>query len=127
MKLNIFMSIAAIAAFLFGLAFLLVPVQTMSMYGVTLDISGQSVGRYLGSAFLGIAVLTWFARNTSPKDAAMRAIILGNFILCFTGFVASLFDVFYGPGNNMVWSTVILYLFLAMGFGYFQFGKSAVS
>ena len=121
------MSIAAVVAFLFGLAFLLAPAQTMSMYGVTLDISGQYVGRYLGSAFLGIAVVTWFARNAKPKDEAMRAIILGDFILCITGFVTSLFDKFYGPGNNLVWSTVIIYLLLAVGFGYYQFGKSADS
>jgi hypothetical protein len=124
MKLSSFMSIAALAAFLFGLAFLFVPVQTMSMYGVTLDISGQYIGRYLGSAFLGIAVITWFARNADPKGEAMRAIILGAFIMCATGFVASLFDVFYGPGNYLIWSTVALYFLLAVGFGYFQFGKS---
>lgn len=127
MKLNTFMSIAAVVAFLFGLAFLLAPVQTMSVYGVTLDISGQYLGRYLGSAFLGIAVLTWFARNAKPQEEGSRAIILGDFILCITGLVVALFDKFYGAGNNMVWSTVIIYLLLAVGFGYFQFGKSAVS
>ena len=35
MKLKSFMSIAAIIVFVFGLAFLLVPVQTLSVYGGT--------------------------------------------------------------------------------------------
>ena len=127
MKLNTFMSIAAVVAFLFGLSFLLAPVQTMSMYGVTLDVSGQYLGRYLGSAFLGVAVLTWFAKNANPKDVVTQSILLGEFALSITGFVVALFDKFYGVGNNLVWSTVIIYLLLAVGFGYFRFGKTSGS
>ena len=122
MKLNTFMAIAAIVAFLFGLSFILMPVQTMSMYGVTLDISGQFIGRYLGSAFLGVAVLTWFARNTKG-NGALRAILLGSFVLSLTGFVVALFDKFTGVGNALVWSTVVIYLLLGAGFGYFYFKK----
>jgi hypothetical protein len=122
MKLNTFMTIASIVAFLFGLAFLLAPVLVMSMYGVALDISGQYIGRYLGSAFLGIAAIGWFARN-AKEDEAKRAILLGGFVVTLTGFVASLFDKFYGLGNALVWSTVVIYLLLAIGFGYFYFGK----
>lgn len=125
MKLNTFLSIAAIVAFLFGLAFLLVPVQTMSMYGVTLDISGQFIARYLGSAFIGVAIVAWLVRNASAKDELLRAFLLGNFVLTVTGFIAALFDVFLGPGNSLVWSTAIIYLLLAVGFGYFRFMKSA--
>ena len=124
MRLNTFMSIAAVVAFLFGLSFLLAPVQTLSMYGVTLDVSGHYLARYLGCAFLGFAVLTWFARNANLKDETMKAILLGEFTLCITSFVASLFDKFYGVGNNLVWSTVIIYLLLAVGFGYFRFSKT---
>ena len=122
MKLNTFMAIAAIVAFLFGLSFILMPVQTMSMYGVTLDITGQFVGRYLGSAFIGVAVLTWFARNTK-ENGALRAILLGAFVLSLTGLVVALFDVFTGIGNALVWSTVVIYLLLGAGFGYFYFKK----
>jgi len=122
MKLNIFMIITAIIAALFGLAFLLVPVQTMSMYGVTLDIPGQYLGRYLGSAFLGLAAIMWFARSATG-DNALRAILLGGFVVTLTGFVVALFDKFLGVGNAVVWSTVVIYLLLAIGFGYFYFGK----
>jgi len=124
MTRNTFMSIAAIVAFLFGLAFLLIPTQLMTLYGVDLDPSGEYIARYLGSAFLGVGVITWFARNAKPDNDALRAIILGGFILCLTGFVASLFDVFLGVGNSVVWSTVAIYLLLGIGFGYFQFTKN---
>ncbi len=124
MKLSSFMSIAALVAFLFGLAFLFVPVQTMTMYDVTLDISGQYIARYFGSALLGVSFIVWFARNADSSGEAMKAIILGGFILSATSFVASLFDGLYGPGNYLIWSTVAIYFLLSLGFGYFQFGKS---
>ena len=122
MKLSTFMAIAAVLAFVFGLAFILVPAQTMSAYGVTLDAAGQWVGRYLGSAFLGIAVLGWLARNATQGDA-LRAILLGLFVLSVTGLVVAVLDRIYGSGNALVWSTVAIYLFLTVGFGYYQFSK----
>ena len=122
MKLGTFMAIAAVIAFVFGLAFILVPVQTMAMYGVTLDESGLWLGRFLGSAFIGIAVVSWFARN-ADQNGALRAIVLGFFVLSITGLIVAVLDGLYGSGNNLVWSTVVIYLFLALGFGYFQFIK----
>ena len=122
MKLSTFMAIAAVIAFVFGLAFILVPAQVMSLYGVTLGAAGQWVGRYLGSAFIGIAVLTWFGRNATQGDAR-RAIVLGVFVLSVTGLIVAVLDTMYGSGNALVWSTVAIYLFLTVGFGYFQFAK----
>lgn len=126
MKLGTFLAIAAVIAFVFGLAFILMPARTMSMYGITLEASGEWVGRYLGSAFLGIAVLNWFARK-APEGGALRAIVLGDFVLTGTGLIVAALDRAYGSGNALVWSTVAIYLFLALGFGYFQFTKPAAS
>jgi hypothetical protein len=120
------MAIAAVIAFVFGLAFSLVPAQTMALYGVTLDVGGQWLGRYLGSAFIGIAVLNWFARNAA-QNGTMRAIVLGDFVVSITGLIVAVLDRLYGSGNALVWSTVAIYLFLALGFGYFQFAKPAGS
>ena len=125
MKFSTFMSIVAVVALLFGLSFLLMPVQTMAMYGTNLDVSGQYVARYFGSAFLGLAVILWMAKSGKPKEGAVKGIVLGGFVTTLTGFVASLFDKFYGVGNSMVWLTVVLYFLFAVGFGYYQFGKSS--
>ena len=126
MKLGTFMAIAAVIAFVFGLGFILVPAQTVALYGTTLDESSQWVARYLGSAFIGIAVVAWFARNAA-QNGAMRAIVLGFFVLSITGLIVAVWDALYGTGNALLWSTVVIYLFLALGFGYFQFTKPAES
>lgn len=126
MKLATFMAIAAVLALVFGLAFILAPAQIMSLYGVTLGAGGQWVSRYLGSAFLGIAVLTWLARNASQGEA-LRAVVLGNFIISVTGLVVAVLERFLGSGNALLWSLIVIYLFLTLGFGYFQFVKLSAS
>jgi hypothetical protein len=123
MKFNTFLAIAAILAALYGLGFLLIPAQTVGFYGITLDINGQFVGRYLGSAFLGVAVLTWLARSLTSQEA-LRPIILGDLVISVTGLVVAVWDVFAGDGNALSWATVVIYLFLTVGFAYFQFVAS---
>jgi hypothetical protein len=123
MKLGSFMTIAAVIALLFGLAFILIPVQLMATYGVTLEIAGQFVARYLGSAFIGIAVITWLARNAAMSDA-LRAVLLGGLAVSATGLVVAVLNAFSGASNALVWLNVVIYAFLAAGFGFFLFGKS---
>jgi hypothetical protein len=123
MKLGSFMTIAAVIALLFGLAFILIPVQLMATYGVTLEIAGQFVARYLGSAFIGIAVITWLARNAAMSDA-LRAVLLGGLAVSATGLVVAFLQTFSGTTNALVWLNVVIYAFLAAGFGFFLFGKS---
>lgn len=120
MKLNTFLAIGAVLAVIYGLGFLLVPAQTIGLYGITLDVNGLFVARYLGSAFLGVAVLTWMARSLTSQEA-LRPIILGDFVISVTGLVVAVWDAFAGAGNALSWATVVIYLFLSLGFGYFQF------
>lgn len=122
MKHGLFMTIAAILALIFGLAFLLVPAQFLGLYGLSLDPSFQWIARYLGSAFAGLAVLTWMGRNV-PSGPALRAILMGDFVVSLTGLVVAVLDRLYGEGNSLVWLTVVLYLLLTLGFGYFVFVK----
>ena len=124
MRFGTFMPIAAVLALVFGLAFILVPAQLMSLYGMTLGPDGQWIGRYCGSALLGIGVLNWLGRNDSQSEA-LRAIVLGNFVTSVTGLVVAILNALLGTGNALVWSTVVIYLFLTLGFGYFQFVKPA--
>jgi hypothetical protein len=120
MKRSTFMAIAAVLAVVFGLGFILVPEQLMSIYGITLETAGQWIGRYLGSAFIGIAVLTWFARDAEPGEG-LRAVVLGDFVASVLGLVVAILNAITGTGNALVWSNVVIYLFLTVGFGYFRF------
>ncbi|MFC1819802.1 hypothetical protein ACFLZG_01790 [Thermodesulfobacteriota bacterium] len=120
MKLSTLMVITSIVALLFGLAFVFVAGTLMSFYGVSLSPGGLIVARLFGAALLGFAVLTWSARN-AEESKARSAIILALFISDTIGFIVALIGQLSGVLNAFGWSTVIIYLLLALGFGYFQF------
>ncbi len=124
MKLSTLLIINAVVSALFGIAFVLVPGQVVSLYGVEATAMLNYAGQLLGAAFVGFAVLTWSARNANDSTAR-RAIVLALFIGNAAGFAVALI----GQVNNVVgalgWSTVAIYLLLAIGYGYFQFAKPA--
>ncbi len=126
MKLSTLLTINTIVAGVFGLAFVLVPDTAMSLYGATLSPAGVLVARLFGAALLGYAVLSWFARNASESEAR-SAIVLAMFVGDALGFVVALLGQLSGVVNAVGWSTVAIYLLLALGFGYFYFMKPSNS
>ncbi len=123
MKLSTMMIINAVVAAVFGVAFVLVPSQLVSLYGIE-DASEilLYVGQLLGAAFIGFAVLTWSARNANDSSAR-RAIVLALLVSDGVGFIVALIGQLADVVNSLGWSTVAIYLLLALGFGYFQFVK----
>jgi len=120
MRLTLTLTVAAAGSILFGLAFLLVPAGLLSLYGITLDPSNQYVARYFGSALLGFAALNWLARSAT-SGPALRGILVGGFVVSITGLVVAIFQLLYGSGNALVWSTAVIYFLLSLGFGDFVF------
>ena len=117
-----FMILAALLALLFGLVFLLIPAQMTSAYGYSLGEGGLWTARYLGSALLGIGLLTWVG-SRAAHGYALRGIILGDFVTSATGLVVAILQVATGSGNSLVWLNVGIYAFLTLGFAYYQFVK----
>jgi len=126
MKLSTLFSINTIVAGIFGLTFMLVPETSLSLYGVMLSPGGVVVTRLFGAALFGYAVLSWFARNAGESEAR-RAILLAMVVGDTLGFILALMGQLSGVVNSLGWSTVVIYLLLAMGFGYFQFMKPSTS
>jgi hypothetical protein len=124
MKLNTLMVINTIVAAVFGIAFVLVPAQVIQLYGITVDAPLKYVGQLFGAALVGFAFLTWSARNATDSDAR-RAIVLALFVSDGVGFIVALIGQLAGVVNSLGWSTVAIYLLLALGFGYFQFTRPA--
>jgi uncharacterized membrane protein YfcA len=120
MKLRALMILNAIIAGVFGIGFVLVPEQVMSLYssetGATLDLLCQ----LFGAALIGFAALTWLARN-APDSEARRAIVVALFVCDLVGCAVALLAQIDGVVNTLGWSTVAIYFWLAVGFGYFAF------
>ena len=124
MKLSTLMTVNAVVAAVFGIAFVLVPAQVMSLYGVEESAALNHVGQLFGASLISFAVLTWSARNAA-QSAARKAIVLALFVGEAVGFVFALIGQLANVVGALGWSTVGIYLLLALGFGYFQFVRPA--
>ena len=128
MNLRNFLTVAAIVAFVFGIGFVLIPVSLSALYGVTLDAVGAVFAQLFAVALIGFGVLNWFARAAHDQGGpAVRAILLGNLVGDGLGFFVSLFNQISGRAgvNALGWSTVLIYLLLALGFAYFLYMPQA--
>ena len=122
MKLGNLFAVNAVIAGLFGLAFIFVPAQLLAQYGLVVDASFGLVAQLFGAALVGYAILTWSVRNASDSSAR-RAIVFALFISDGVAFVLALIAQLKGIVNTLGWSTVAIYLLLAIGFGYFHIAK----
>ena len=126
MKLSNMFVVNAIVALFFGISFVLAPTVVLSLYGMTQGTSEALAGQYFGVELIAIGLLTWFARNVADPDA-QRAIIRALLISSVIGVVVSLLGTLSGVMNALGWSSVVIYLFLTIGYGYFEFMKPVAS
>jgi len=126
MNLKTLMVANAVLACVFGIGFVFAPSQAIQLYGNDPTPPLIYAMQLFGGALISLGVLTWFARNASDSDAR-RAIVLCLFVGTGIGFILSLMAELQGAVNALGWSSVILYLSLAIGFGYFQFAAQTAT
>jgi hypothetical protein len=121
MQFRTMMIIKAVVCLCFGVLILAAPAFGYSLFlGINLDAGGAFAAREYGASLIGILLIAWFARKAVESDARW-AITLGLFVYDLVGFVLALVGEITGLLSPLGWSIVVLYLFLAIGFGYFLF------
>ena len=123
MKLNVLFIITAIIAMVFGVVFVFIPAQVLSLYGIESNASLDYMGQLFGAALIGIGFISWLVRNTSDSESR-QAIVLSFFIADGVGFVVALVGQLNNVVNALGWLTVAIYFLLSLGFGYFRFTKT---
>ncbi len=118
MKLRTWMSAKAVICFVFGLGFIVIPGTLLSFYAIAAAPGGIFMTRLLGASFIVIAFLLWSARYTTEVTTKL-GVAMAVFVGDAAGFVIALIAQMSGAANVLGWSTVLLYLILAAGFGYF--------
>jgi len=118
MKFKTLMVIKAIVCLGFGPLLLFVPGPLLTLLGSSFGPGAAITAREYGAALLGGFMLTWFARN-ADESVARRAIVLDLFVYDAIAFVAMLLVQLSGGFNLLGWGIVAIYLFFALGFGYF--------
>ena len=122
MKLKTLLIIKAVVCLCLGIPILLVPNFIYSIFGATLAAGGVFAAREYGASMMGNLMLTWFARDSQESDTRW-AIILALFVYDAIGVIVTLVAILSGALNPLAWMVVALYLFLALGFGYFLLAK----
>jgi hypothetical protein len=122
MKLNSFLMLATVVAAVFGLAFLVAPSALVALYGVTLTPATEVIGRIAGSVILGFAIVFWGARNGSGAEVFKAVMMAGLIANALDGLIL-LHATATGLVNGLGWLQVLINGGLAIGFGYFIFGK----
>ena len=114
MNAKLFLTISAVIAILFGLAFVLFPNAAGAVYGVPSEPHTALSGQFFGSALILIGVVNWFAKDFQDWDA-VRGVLIANVIGDVVGGGVNLLGTFQGLLNGMAWSTTLIYLLLLVG------------
>ncbi len=122
MKLKTLLIIKAVVCLCLGISILIVPDFIYSIFGASLAAGGVFAAREYGASMIGNLMLTWFARNAQVSDTRW-AIVLALCIYDAVGVVVTLIAIFSGAVNPLAWLIVVLYLFFAVGFGYYLIPK----
>ena len=118
MKLQTLMIIKAVVCLCLGVPILFAPIFTYSLFGASLNPGGVFAAREYGASLIGNLMVTWFARKAAESEAR-RAIILGLCVYDAIGFVVTLIALLTGVLGLLGWFAAAIYLFFAIGFGYF--------
>jgi ABC-type Fe3+-siderophore transport system permease subunit len=109
-----FLTITAVVAALYGLAFVLIPDNINALYGVPSAPHTALYTRFFGSALLGLGIINWLAKDLRSWDA-IRGILIGIAVTTAIGGLISLFAVVTGLSNAMTWTSVLVYALLLVG------------
>jgi hypothetical protein len=118
MTIRTFFSILAVLSFLFGIGFVLAPGQVLANYGIEHSPALALVGRLFGGVLLTLGLILWFARDFRD-EAAIRTVLIAALVGDVVNLVVATMGTLSGVSNALGWSTVLIYLFGALGSGYF--------
>lgn len=120
MGLKTLFVITSVIAFLFGILFVIIPTPIYSLYSVESNPILNYMGELFGASLIAFGLLAWQSTNLTDSKA-LKVITLAFFISDLIGFIVALVGQLDGIVNALGWLTVVIYLFLAIGFGYYRF------
>ena len=124
MKIKTLMLINAVAAGVFGLAFVFLPGWVAANYGIPADAGLRYVNQLFGANLVGVAVLCWLAQD-APESDARTAISRALFVINAVAFVVTVVAQLSHVMNAVGWSSVVIFLFFTVGWAFFLRAKPA--
>jgi hypothetical protein len=134
MKLQHLMVVNAVVALVIGLAFALWGPALLSFYGLTQIPpehmtwfwSAGTISRLFGVTLIGFSLVAWAAAKLA--DSTYRwDVNLAFFLANAVGFLIAMIQQIAIGGSAIGWVSAILYLALALAFGYFLIAQPATA
>lgn len=116
---NMFLINSGVSVF-FSLVFLLMPAIMLDLLGMSIGPTDKLLLQFFGAQLLATGLITLFALKTKELRS-QRTITLAYFIAYGIGFIVALGGMLSTVMNILGWGIVLVFLLLAIGFGYFQF------
>jgi hypothetical protein len=115
MRYKIVTTAAAILSFLNGVFFLVAPSFSLSILGRDTNLTGIMNTRYFGACALGLAVMTWLAREIQYPEVR-RLVSYGMLTTLGILVVIDLNGLITGAMNQLGWLFFLADLILSIGF-----------
>jgi hypothetical protein len=115
MKFKTMAIIAAVLIFINATLFLVAPVFGLNLLGRSTNISGQLMMRISGACALGLAVMTWSARNTRSPEVR-HIVLLGNLVVFCLMVMLDTYGLLTSAIGSMGWFLLAVDALLLLGF-----------
>ena len=123
-KLNVMFTIAAIFMFLVGLGLTFMTTIMLGMISLDANAASLHFAKSVGGALLGLAIMTWLARNSDPSQTR-NALTLGLTLFFLLSGIEYIRAILTGSLQAIGWlfagAWLILFVFMALA------GRSAMA
>jgi hypothetical protein len=117
MDTRLYLTIAAVVAILYALAFLLIPVQASLFFSNFAEPRAVLYLRFCGAAVLAWGLIIWFARDFRDRDA-VRGVLIASVVGLAANIIINVWATAQGWLNANAWGSTIVLVLLLVGAAY---------
>jgi hypothetical protein len=117
MDTRLYLTIAAVVAILYALAFLLIPVQASLFFSDFAEPRAVLYLRFSGAAVLAWGLIVWFARDFRDRDA-VRGVLIASVVGLAANIILNVWATVQGWLNANAWGSTIVLVLLLVGAAY---------
>ena len=117
MTIRLYLTIAAVVAILYALAFLLIPVTASLFFSDFAEPRAVLYLRFCGAAILAWGLIVWFARDFQ-NWYPVRSVLVGSVVGLVVNIIITVWATLAGWLNAKAWGSAVVLVLLLIGAAY---------
>jgi hypothetical protein len=114
MSARLYLTIAAVIAILYALAFLIIPIQSSLFFSGFAEARAVLYLRFCGAAILAWGLIVWFARDFQHWYA-VRSVLIGSIVGLVVNILITVWTTLAGWLNANSWGSAVVLVLLLIG------------